>query len=186
MPVKSAPAKRTAWHHLSQRPHVVSAIHHAPAFPGQLISAPGSSRSVGPAVWPQSCRTTGDRCINETPNLRLPYLAAAQAQKHVTHNEAIWALDAIVQLAVLDRGLAMPPRHGGRRRPPAFCSRPVCPVGPSSASQATTTATSRWRPTAARDARRSSSSIAATDCGASPCQPKRDMVLRHCTEPSAP
>jgi hypothetical protein len=42
-------------------------------------------------------------------NLSLPYILAAQAQKHVTHNEAIRALDAIVQLAVLDRDLAAPP-----------------------------------------------------------------------------
>ncbi|MGH1420098.1 MAG: DUF2793 domain-containing protein [Hyphomicrobiaceae bacterium] len=42
-------------------------------------------------------------------NLELPYIAAAQAQKHVTHNEAIRKLDAIVQLAVLDRDLSAPP-----------------------------------------------------------------------------
>ena len=41
-----------------------------------------------------------------TPNLQLPYILAAQSQKHVTHNEAIRALDAIVQLAALDRGLS--------------------------------------------------------------------------------
>ena len=35
-----------------------------------------------------------------TPNLDLPYIAPAQAQKHVTHNEAIRALDAVVQLSV--------------------------------------------------------------------------------------
>ena len=47
--------------------------------------------------------------MDSTPNLNLPYIAAAQAQKHVTHNEAIRALDAIVQLVVLDRDLAAPP-----------------------------------------------------------------------------
>ncbi len=36
-----------------------------------------------------------------SPNLKLPYLAPAQAQKHVTHNEALRQLDAIVQLSVL-------------------------------------------------------------------------------------
>ena len=35
-----------------------------------------------------------------TPKLDLPYIAPAQAQKHVTHNEAIRALDALVQLSV--------------------------------------------------------------------------------------
>jgi hypothetical protein len=47
--------------------------------------------------------------LDLTPNLLLPYLAAAQAQKHVTHNEALRALDALVHLTVLDRDLATPP-----------------------------------------------------------------------------
>ncbi len=47
--------------------------------------------------------------MTDTPNLNLPYLLAAQAQKHVTHNDAIRALDCIVQLSVLDRNLATPP-----------------------------------------------------------------------------
>lgn len=44
-----------------------------------------------------------------TPNLKLPYILPSQAQKHVTHNEAIRALDALVQLAVLARTLIAPP-----------------------------------------------------------------------------
>src|SRR4029079_11407673 len=44
-----------------------------------------------------------------TPNLALPELIASRAQKHVTVNEALRALDAIVQLAVLDRDLSVPP-----------------------------------------------------------------------------
>ena len=47
--------------------------------------------------------------MTDTPNLNLPYLLAAQSQKHVTHNEAIRALDCVVQLTVLDRNLATPP-----------------------------------------------------------------------------
>ncbi len=47
--------------------------------------------------------------MSDTHNLALPYLAAEQAQKHVTVNEALRALDAIVQLAVKDRNLAAPP-----------------------------------------------------------------------------
>lgn len=42
-------------------------------------------------------------------HLGLPYLLAAQAQKHVTHNEALRLLDAMVQLSVLDRTRTMPP-----------------------------------------------------------------------------
>jgi hypothetical protein len=55
--------------------------------------------------------------MSETPNLSLPLLAAAQAQKHVTHNEALLALDALVQCAVLDRDLAAhpPPPENGER-----------------------------------------------------------------------
>ena len=47
--------------------------------------------------------------MDTSPNLALPYIVAAQAQKHVTHNEAIRALDALVQLTVLDKDLASPP-----------------------------------------------------------------------------
>jgi hypothetical protein len=44
-----------------------------------------------------------------TTNLLLPYILAAQAQKHVTHNEALRILDRLVQLSVLDRDLTSPP-----------------------------------------------------------------------------
>ncbi len=44
-----------------------------------------------------------------TPNLALPLLAAAQAQKHVTVNEALARLDGLVQISVKDRDLAAPP-----------------------------------------------------------------------------
>jgi hypothetical protein len=47
--------------------------------------------------------------MSSTPHLSLPLLAAAQAQKHVTHNEALAALDALVQLAVGERNRAAPP-----------------------------------------------------------------------------
>lgn len=47
--------------------------------------------------------------MSATPNLSLPYIDAGQAQKHVTHNEALRSLDALVQLAVLDRDLSTPP-----------------------------------------------------------------------------
>lgn len=47
--------------------------------------------------------------MTDTPNLTLPYLAAGQAQKHVTLNETLRRLDALVQIGVLDRDLAVPP-----------------------------------------------------------------------------
>lgn len=45
----------------------------------------------------------------ETPRTGLPFIAAAQAQKHVTHNEALAALDALIGARFLDRDLATPP-----------------------------------------------------------------------------
>ena len=45
----------------------------------------------------------------ESAKLRIPYIAAAQAQKHVTHNEAVTLLDTLVQLSVLDKDLTTPP-----------------------------------------------------------------------------
>jgi hypothetical protein len=47
--------------------------------------------------------------VDETTNLLLPYILAAQAQKHVTHNEALRKLDALVQISIVDRDLATPP-----------------------------------------------------------------------------
>lgn len=46
---------------------------------------------------------------DETPRGALPLLAAAQAQKHVTHNEALLKLDALLCARVLDRDLTTPP-----------------------------------------------------------------------------
>ncbi len=47
--------------------------------------------------------------MSKTAKLALPNIVAAQALKHITHNEALRALDAIVQIAVLDRHLSAPP-----------------------------------------------------------------------------
>lgn len=45
----------------------------------------------------------------DTPNLSLPLIAASQAQKHVTANEATLGLDALSQLSCIDRNLSAPP-----------------------------------------------------------------------------
>ena len=47
--------------------------------------------------------------MTNTPNLSLPYLAAAQAQKHVTVNEALSLIDALAQMAVVAVGATTPP-----------------------------------------------------------------------------
>jgi hypothetical protein len=45
----------------------------------------------------------------ETPRLALPLIASGQAQKDVTHNEAVLALDRLVALVVASRSLTVPP-----------------------------------------------------------------------------
>jgi hypothetical protein len=47
--------------------------------------------------------------MTSTPRLSLPAIEAAQAQKHVTHNEALVLLDALTQLTVESRTLTAPP-----------------------------------------------------------------------------
>lgn len=47
--------------------------------------------------------------MSQTSRLALPYLAAAQAQKHVTVNETLRRLDALVQLSALSAALETQP-----------------------------------------------------------------------------
>lgn len=47
--------------------------------------------------------------MTDTPLLRLPFIEAAQSQKHVTHNESLALLDALAQLSVLQAGVVAPP-----------------------------------------------------------------------------
>lgn len=61
--------------------------------------------------------------MDQTPNLSLPYIMAAQAQKHVTHNEAIRMLDALTQISVASRILTAPPAT------PADGVRYILPAG---------------------------------------------------------
>ena len=46
---------------------------------------------------------------NLSSNLSLPYILPSQAQKHVTHNEALHRLDRLVQLSVQAIGATTPP-----------------------------------------------------------------------------
>ena len=60
-----------------------------------------------------------------SPILSLPLLQASQAQKHVTHNEALMQLDLLVQLTVADRTRTAPPPT--RSKANATSSRPPPP-----------------------------------------------------------
>ena len=42
-------------------------------------------------------------------NLKLPFILPSQAQKHVTHNEALQILDALVQLTAISSSRSVPP-----------------------------------------------------------------------------
>ncbi|WP_010139403.1 DUF2793 domain-containing protein [Oceanicola sp. S124] len=46
---------------------------------------------------------------DRSASLSLPYLLPSQAQKHVTHNEALSILDALTQLSVANRDVTAPP-----------------------------------------------------------------------------
>lgn len=58
-----------------------------------------------------------------TPLLSLPLLIPSQAQKHVTHNEALRTLDAVVQLSVKGRSSVTPPAA------PEVGDRHIVPAG---------------------------------------------------------
>lgn len=60
---------------------------------------------------------------DNTPILQLPLILPAQAQKHVTHNEALRLLDLMVQLSVLTRSLTVPPAL------PSVGDRHIVPTG---------------------------------------------------------
>lgn len=51
--------------------------------------------------------------MSDTPRLGLPLLAAGQAQKHVTHNDALMRLDALMHLVVASRTQTAPPASHG-------------------------------------------------------------------------
>lgn len=47
--------------------------------------------------------------MTNSPNLEMPYMVASQAQKEVTHNEALSDLDVLAQLCVVSRVMSTPP-----------------------------------------------------------------------------
>lgn len=65
--------------------------------------------------------------MSNSLNLELPYLAAAQSQKHVTVNEALRRLDAAIQLSVIDQTHTAPPQS------PSEGDRYIVAVNPTDA-----------------------------------------------------
>jgi hypothetical protein len=47
--------------------------------------------------------------MDETARWALPLLASGQAQKEISHNEALTIIDRLLHLSVISRGLATPP-----------------------------------------------------------------------------
>jgi hypothetical protein len=77
--------------------------------------------------------------VDETSNLLLPYILAAQAQKHVTHNEALRKLDALVQISIVDRDLSSPPSN------PTDGSRYIVAASPTGAWTGTAGRLAAWQ-----------------------------------------
>lgn len=59
--------------------------------------------------------------MDQTPKLKMPYILPSQAQKHVTHNEALRLLDAVVYLSV---------KSGSRIRTPEALPAGIATSGP--------------------------------------------------------
>nr|WP_254449135.1 DUF2793 domain-containing protein [Ruegeria sp. HKCCA5491] len=60
-----------------------------------------------------------------SPRLDLPFIQQSQAQKHVTHNEALRKLDVIVQLSVASAGAINPPPAPDQREVHALGAAPT-------------------------------------------------------------
>lgn len=73
-----------------------------------------------------------------TAHLKLPNILPGQAQKHITHNEALAILDGLAQLVVLDRDLAAPPPA------PATGDRYIVAASPTGAWAAKATQIAIW------------------------------------------
>ncbi|MDB5630592.1 MAG: hypothetical protein JWQ51_2932 [Tardiphaga sp.] len=77
--------------------------------------------------------------MTDTANLGLPFIEAGQAQKHVTHNEALRILDAAIQIAVQDITRQAPPSS------PADGQRHIVAASPSGAWTGRAKAIATWQ-----------------------------------------
>jgi hypothetical protein len=71
--------------------------------PNEVIPAFAGLRKLMQPEFSKDC------IMDQTARLSLPFIVAQQAQKHVTHNEALLALDTLVQPVVKSRTVASPP-----------------------------------------------------------------------------
>ncbi|WP_233494799.1 DUF2793 domain-containing protein [Ruegeria sp. A3M17] len=71
--------------------------------------------------------TTNGECplSQNSPKLNLPFLQPSQAQKHITHNEALRRLDLIVQLSVASINASTPPAVPAQGELYALGSTPI-------------------------------------------------------------
>lgn len=76
--------------------------------------------------------------MTDTTHLGLPFIDGSQAQKHVTHNEALRILDAAIQIGVENTTLATPPDS------PAAGARYLVPAGASGAWSGQADAIACW------------------------------------------
>ena len=77
-------------------------------FGEMMVSSPTLAKvweTVGVAARPETA-------MDQTPILSQPYLLPNQAQKHVTVNESLGRLDALVQLTLISRVRASAPEAG--------------------------------------------------------------------------
>src|SRR3954469_23302561 len=93
-------------------------------------------RGSSPRMTSSNLRTL---TMTDTPNLGLPFIEGSQAQKHVTHNEALRILDAAIQVAVVDLTRTSPPSS------PAEGERHVAAAGATGAWAGHGNAIATWQ-----------------------------------------
>ena len=100
--------RRVASRFIRSSPGFVVSSLHLPAAGAQGVAAHVAS-SMRACSATRASALSRITIMTDTPNLGLPFIEGSQAQKHVTHNEALRILDAAIQIAVLDLTRTAPP-----------------------------------------------------------------------------
>ncbi|MDB5549309.1 MAG: hypothetical protein JWP21_2756, partial [Tardiphaga sp.] len=106
-------------------------------FDGSISMVPGLRSGERPLLARDT--VSGIDAMTDTANLGLPFIEAGQAQKHVTHNEALRILDAAIQIAVQDITRQAPPSS------PADGQRHIVAASPSGAWTGRAKAIATWQ-----------------------------------------